>query len=55
LNAAGILDTKENVIWRRVECECEILNDRKEVPRRRPWVMFGSDFGESGKRDMGVV
>jgi hypothetical protein len=35
LNAGGILDTIENAIWRRVECECEILNDRKEVKRRR--------------------
>ena len=35
LNPAGILDTIENAIWRRVECECQILNDRKEVTRRR--------------------
>ena len=55
LNAGGILDTIENAIWRRVDCECEILNDRKEVTRRRLWAMFGSDFGESGNRHMDVV
>jgi hypothetical protein len=26
-----------------------------EVGRRRLWVAFGMDFGESGKRDMDVV
>jgi hypothetical protein len=55
LNAAGIRDTIENAIWRRVECECEILNDEKEVKRRKLWVACGMDFGESGKRDMDVV
>lgn len=55
LNAAGIRDTIENSIWRRVECECEILNDEKEVKRRRLWVQFGMDFGEPGKRNMDVV
>lgn len=55
LNAAGIRDTIENAIWRRVECECHILNDEKEVKRRKLWVAFGMDFGESGKRDMDVV
>ena len=55
LNWAGIRDTIENVIWRRVDCECQILNDEKEVKRKKPWVAFGMDFGESGKRDMDVV
>jgi hypothetical protein len=43
------------LIWRRVECECQILNDEKEVKRKKLWVAFGMDFGESGKRDCDVV
>jgi hypothetical protein len=55
LNWAGIRDTIENAIWRRVDCECQILNAEKEVKRKKLWVAFGMDFGESGKRDMDVV
>ena len=51
----GIRDKIENAIWRRIDCECEILNDQKEVKRKRLWVMFGADFGENGKRSMDVV
>jgi hypothetical protein len=51
----GIRDRIENAIGRRVDCECEILNDQKEVKRRRLWVQFGMDFGESGERSMDVV
>jgi len=36
----GIRDKIENAIWRRVDCECEILNDQKQVKRKRLWVMF---------------
>jgi hypothetical protein len=55
MSCAGIRDMIENAIWRRVECECQILNDEKEVKRKKLWVAFGRDFGESGKRDMDVV
>jgi len=55
LSWAGIRDMMENRMGRRVECECQILNDDKEVKRRRLWVMFGADFGENGKRSMDVV
>jgi len=51
----GIRDMIENRLGRRVECECEFLNDEKEVKRRRLWVMFGADFGENGRRSMDVV
>jgi hypothetical protein len=40
---------------RRVVCECQILNDEKEVKRRRLWVMFGADFGEPGRKGMDAV
>lgn len=55
LNAAGIRDTIENALWRSVDCECQILNEEKEVKRKKLWVAFGMDFGESGKRDTDVV
>jgi hypothetical protein len=55
LNAAGIRDTIENAIWGRVDYECKILNDAKEVKRKRLWVQLGTDFGENGKRDMDVI
>jgi hypothetical protein len=55
LNWAGIREMIENRIGRRVECECQILNDDKEVKRKKLWVAFGMDFGESGKRSMDVV
>ena len=45
----------ENAIWRRVDYECQILNNEKEVKRRKLRVAFGIDFGERGKRYMDVV
>jgi hypothetical protein len=45
----------ENRLERIVDFEFQILNDEKEVKRRRQWVAFGMDFGESGKREMDVV
>ena len=31
----GIRDRIENAIWRRIDCECEIFNDEKEINKRR--------------------
>ena len=54
-NLAGIRDMIEIAFWRRVDFECQILNDEKEVKRKKLWVAFGMAFGESGKREMDVV
>lgn len=51
----AFLDVIEDAIGRTFDCECEMLNDRKEVARRRLAAAFGMDFGEEGKRDMDVV
>jgi hypothetical protein len=45
----------EDWLGRSISCECEILNDRKEVARKRLSAAFGVDFGEDGKRDCDVV
>ena len=45
----------ESWTGRRVVCECQFLNDDKEIARRRLWADFGVDFGEPGKRGLDVV
>jgi hypothetical protein len=45
----------EDVIGRTFDCECELLNDRKEVARIKLAAAFGVDFGEEGKRDCDVI
>ena len=45
----------ENWTGRRVVCECQFLNDDKEIARRRLRASFGIDFGEPGKRDLDVA
>ena len=48
----GLLHIIENCIGRTFDCECQMLNDEKEVARRRLSAAFGLDFG---KRDLDVV
>jgi len=45
----------EDWLGRTVSCDCDILNDRKEVTRKRLSAAFRLDFGEEGKRDFDVV
>jgi len=46
----------EDVIGRTFDCECEMLNDKREVSRIRLAVTFGVDFDEKkGKRDCDVM
>jgi hypothetical protein len=49
------LDTIEDWLGREISCECEILNDRKEVTRKRLSAAFGIDFGPDGNRNCDVV
>jgi hypothetical protein len=42
-------------IGRKLVCECEMLRDDKKRRRMELEKMFGVDFGEPGKRGMGLV
>jgi hypothetical protein len=54
-NPVGVRETIENRTGRRVVCECQFLNDEKEIKRRRLGATFGVDFGEPGQRDLEVA
>jgi hypothetical protein len=45
----------EEQIGRKLECECQLLNDEKTIRRKELRAMFGVDFGEAGKREVDVV
>ena len=47
-------DIIEEKIGRRLECECQILNDEKAIRRRQLQASFGVDFGEPGRREVDV-
>jgi len=40
-------------IGRKLECECELLRNDDDL-RRRELEAFGVDFGEPGKREVGI-
>ena len=48
-------DMIEEQIGRKLICECQLLNDDKEIRRRDLERTFGVDFGEPGIRDMEVL
>ena len=42
-------------IGRKVICECQFLNDDKEIRRKELEKVFGVDFGVPGKRDVDLL
>ena len=42
-------------LGRKLNCECEMLRDDKELRRLELERMFGVDFGESGRRGLDLV
>ncbi len=50
-----VKDLIEEHLGRELECECEILGDKKATRRRELIKQFGVDFGEHGKRGMDIV
>jgi hypothetical protein len=51
----GFLSGIEDLIGHTFDCECEMLNDRKEVARIQLAAAFGIDFAEkNGKWDCDV-
>ena len=45
----------EERIGRKLTCECQILNDEREIRRRKLESAFGVDFGGPGRRDFDIV
>ena len=45
----------EERLGRQLECECEILRDKKATRRRQLQKQFGVDFGEQGKLGVDIV
>ena len=45
----------EDRIGRKLTCECQILNDEKEIGRMTLQNIFGADFGGPGRRDFDIV
>jgi hypothetical protein len=54
-NFYQVKDFIEKHIRRKIICECQILADPKELTRMRLQAAFGMDFGEPGKREIGVI
>ena len=50
-----VKDLIEEHLGRELECECEILGDKKAIRRRELENQFGVDFGEHGKRGVEIV
>jgi len=44
----------EDQIYRRLQCECEILTNHDDLRRRDLQRMYGVDFGEPGNREMDI-
>jgi hypothetical protein len=55
LDFYAVKDMIEEHIGRKVICECQILQDERELRRKVLTRMFGVDFGEPGKREVDVV
>jgi hypothetical protein len=45
----------EERIGRKLICECQLLNDDKEIRRRDLERTFGVDFGVTGNRNVDVL
>ena len=50
-----VKDLIEEHLGRELECECEILGDKKAIRRRKLGRQFGVDFGSPGKRGVNIV
>ena len=50
-----VKDLIEEHLGRELECECEILGNKKAIRRRELEEQFGVDFGEHGKRGVDIV
>ena len=48
-------DLIEEHLGRELECECQILRDKKAIRRRELQKQFGVDFGEPGERGVDIV
>jgi hypothetical protein len=48
-------DMIEELIGRKLICECQLLNDDKEIRRKELERTFGMDFGVAGNRNMEVL
>lgn len=43
------------LLGRKLTCECQILNDEKEIRRMTLQNIFGADFGGPGRRDFDLI
>jgi hypothetical protein len=50
-----VKDLIEEHLGRELECECEILGDKKAIRRRILGKQFGVDFGEPGGRGVDII
>lgn len=50
-----VKDLIEEHLGRKLECECEILGDKKAIRRRELQKQFGVDFGQPGERQVDMV
>ena len=50
-----VKDLIEEHLGRQLECECEILGDKKAIRRRVLGKQFGVDFWESGDWEVEIV
>jgi len=44
----------EDQIYKRLQCECEILTNHDDLRRKDLQRMYGVDFGEPGNREMDI-
>jgi hypothetical protein len=47
-------DMIEERTGRNLKCECELLNDEREIRRKELQMMFGVDFGVPGERHLDI-
>ena len=45
----------EDRIYKRLNCECEILTNHDDLRRKDLQRMYGMDFGEPGRRELDIV
>ena len=45
----------EDQIYKRLQCECEILTNHDDLRRRDLERMYGIDFGVPGRRELDIV
>ena len=45
----------EDRIYKRLQCECEILTNHDDIRRRDLQMAYGIDFGEPGRRELDIV